>query len=69
MDVLIVYPENKEQLDALKAIMRAMKIAFKQESDVYPLQEVEGVTQSLNQANKGQLTPYTGIKDMLFFMK
>lgn len=65
MDALIVYPENKEQLDALKAVMKAMKIAFKQKSDVYPLQVMEGVTQSLGQANEGQLTPYTGIKDML----
>jgi hypothetical protein len=28
MDALIVYPENEEQLTAIKAVMKAMKISF-----------------------------------------
>lgn len=32
MDTLIAYPDNKEQLPALKAVMRAMKITFEQKS-------------------------------------
>jgi len=61
MDALIVYPENKEQLAALKA----MKITFGQKSEVYPDYVVKGVKESLKQAEDGELTPYTGIKDML----
>ncbi|WCT13060.1 DUF2683 family protein [Mucilaginibacter jinjuensis] len=65
MDALIVYPENKEQLTALKAVMKAMKISFEQKSEVYPAHVVEGVKESLKETDQGQLTPYTGIADML----
>ena len=65
MDTLIVYPENKEQLSALKAVMKAMKIAFEQKSERYPEWVTNGVSDSLNEAEAGSLTPYTGIKDML----
>lgn len=65
MDALIVYPENKEQLSALKAVMKAMKISFKQKSEVYPDQVIEGVKKSLKQADDGQLFPYAGIKSLL----
>jgi hypothetical protein len=65
MNALIVYPENKEQLAALKAVIKAMKITFEQKIDVYPNHVIEGVKESLQQANEGKLTPYNGIKDML----
>ena len=65
MDALIVYPENKEQLTALKAVMKAMKIAFEQKSETYPEKVIHGVKDSIKQVEQGQLTPYTGIKDML----
>jgi len=65
MDALIVYPENKEQLTALKAVMKAMKISFEQKSEVYPVHLINGVKESLKEAEEGQLTPYTGIRDML----
>jgi hypothetical protein len=62
---LIVYPENKEQLTALKAVMKAMKISFEQKSKTYPTDIISGVKESLKQADEGQLIPYTGIIDML----
>ncbi|MEO6978328.1 MAG: DUF2683 family protein [Mucilaginibacter sp.] len=65
MDALIVYPENREQLTAVKAVMKAMKISFEQKSVVYPDYVVNGVKESLKEANEGKLTAYTGIKDML----
>ncbi|WP_295796278.1 DUF2683 family protein [Mucilaginibacter sp.] len=65
MDALIVYPENKEQLIALKAVMKAMKISFEQKSETYPDYVLDGVKESLKEADDGKLTPYTGIKDML----
>lgn len=65
MDALIVYPENKEQLAAMKAVMKAMKITFEQKSEVYPDYVVQGVNESLKQAKEGKLTPYTGVRDML----
>ncbi|QEM05877.1 hypothetical protein DIU31_021040 [Mucilaginibacter rubeus] len=53
MDALIVYPENKEQMEALKAIMKAMKISFEQKSEAYPDYVVKGVKESLKQADEG----------------
>jgi hypothetical protein len=35
MATLIVHPENKEQLNALKAFMKALKISFEEEKDKY----------------------------------
>jgi hypothetical protein len=65
MDALVIYPENKEQLTALKAVMKAMKISFEQKSDLYPDRVINGVKESLKQADDGLLIPFTGIKDML----
>jgi len=65
MNELIVYPETKEQLIALKAVMKAMKISFEQKNDVYPDHVIAGVKESLKQADQGQLTPYDGIRNML----
>ena len=65
MDALIVYPENKEQLAALKVVMKAMKITFEQKSEAYPDHVINGVKESLKQADEGKLTPFTGIKDLL----
>ncbi len=65
VEPLIVYPENKEQLTALKAVIKAMKITFEQKSEVYPEHVVKGVKESLKQADEGELTPYTTIRAML----
>ncbi len=65
MDALIVYPENKEQLAAMKAVMKAMKISFEQKNEIYPDYVVKGVKESLKQAKEGKLTQYTGVRDML----
>lgn len=65
MDALIVYPENKEQLNALKAVMKAMKISFEQKTKAYPQPIIDGVNESVKQANEGFLTPFAGTKDMM----
>jgi len=65
MDKLIIYPDNKEQLAAVKAILNAMKIDFEIESRDCPDVVIAAVRESLKQADEGQLVPYTGIRDML----
>lgn len=65
MDSLIVYPENEEQLAAMKAVMKAMNIDFEQKSDDYPLCVINGVKKSLKQIENGEAMPYTGIRNML----
>ncbi|RYY06682.1 MAG: hypothetical protein EOP43_05595 [Sphingobacteriaceae bacterium] len=65
MNTLIVYPENEEQLFALKIIIKAMKISFEHKVEAYPQHVINGVNESVKQANEGFLTPFTGTKDML----
>ncbi len=65
MEALIVYPENKEQLSAIKAMMKAMKVVFEERSNVYPEHVISGVKESLKQVEDGHSLAYTGINDML----
>lgn len=65
MDALVVYPENNEQLAALKAVMKAMKIAFEQKAEVYPDYVIKGLRRSIDQADAGQVKPFTGVRNML----
>jgi hypothetical protein len=68
MESLIVYPESKEQLTALKAVMKAMKIAFVQQEETIelPPRVMEGVKEALKQAdNREGLLPFTSARDML----
>jgi hypothetical protein len=45
--------------------MKTIKMTYEQKSEVYPDYVIKGVKESLNQAKEGELTPFTGIKDML----
>lgn len=65
MDALIVYPETKEQLVALKAVMKAMQVTFEQKSQVYPEYVIKGINESKTQADDGKISPFSGVKDML----
>jgi len=65
MDALIVYHETKEQLAALKAVMKAMQVTFEQKSQVYPEQVIKGINESKAQSDDGQLSPFSGVKDLL----
>ena len=65
MDSLIAYPENEEQLTALKAVMESMKVTFEQKSEEYPQYVIEGVKRSLLKAENGEVKPYTSLRDML----
>jgi len=46
MKSIIVHPENKAQLTALKAILKAMKIAFENKEDIYNPDFVEKIKHS-----------------------
>lgn len=65
MEALIIYPENADQLAAVKAVMKAMKITFKEKTDVYPAAVIEGVKEAVTQVNEEKVYPYTSVRDML----
>lgn len=58
METLIVHPESKEQLDAIKAFMKALKINFeKRETDYYDPQFVEMVKKAEKNAQYKTVDP------------
>lgn len=65
MDALIVYPETKEQLVALKAVMKAMQVTFEQKSQVYPEQVIKSINDSKAQSDNNQISPFSSIEEML----
>jgi len=54
METLIVHPNNKEQLAALKAFMKAFKISFEEEKkSTYDADFVAKIQESREQVTKG----------------
>jgi uncharacterized membrane protein (DUF106 family) len=53
METIIVHPGNKEQLDALKAFMKAFKISFEEEKDNYDPEFVDKIQKSRVQVKNG----------------
>jgi hypothetical protein len=54
METLIVHPNNKEQLTALKAFMKAFKITFEEEKSPYNPEFVAKVQEGLEQIKRGE---------------
>ena len=45
METLIVHPENKEQLTAIKAVMKALKISFEEKKAEYDPEFIKMIQQ------------------------
>ncbi|RYX87203.1 hypothetical protein EON73_01880 [bacterium] len=56
METLIVQPENKEQLKALKAFMKAMKIRFQKEEKPYSQEFITKMVQAEEDIQAGRTT-------------
>jgi hypothetical protein len=54
METLIVHPNNKEQLTALKAFMKAFKISFEEKESPYNPEFVAKVQRGREQIKNGQ---------------
>jgi hypothetical protein len=55
MGTLIVHPDNKEQLDALKTFLKAFKISFEEEkSGEYDPEFVKKIQNSREQVKSGK---------------
>jgi len=63
MGTLIVHPENKEQLSALKAFMKAFNISFEENKQPYNAEFVEKMKISKRQAKEGK-TVKVGLDDV-----
>jgi len=54
METLIVHPKNKEQLSALKAFVKALKIEFTTEKSPYKPEFVAKIKRSQEQMKEGK---------------
>jgi len=63
METLIVHPENKKQLAALKSFMKAFKISFEEGKTVYSPDFMAKVQNGLEQIKRGE-TRVVNIDDL-----
>jgi len=63
METLIVHPDNKEQLAALKAFMKAFKISFEEKKSGYDPEFVAKIQESREQVKRGE-TRVVNIADL-----
>ncbi|AYL97293.1 DUF2683 family protein [Mucilaginibacter celer] len=54
MESLIVHPKNKEQLNALKAFMKAFEISFDEDKSGYDPEFVAKIENSRKQVKNGE---------------
>ena len=54
METLIAHPANKEQLNALKAFMKALKVDFKVEKSSYNPEFVAKIEKSRQEIKEGK---------------
>lgn len=55
METVIMHPESKEQLTALKAFAKALKVKFETERSQYSPEFVAKIKESYEQAKRGDV--------------
>ena len=66
MEAYVVYPENKEQLSALKAVLKALKINFEpQVAAPLPPHAIEGMRRGLADLDNGRKIPFSEFEELL----
>ena len=63
METLIVHPDTKEQLSALKTFMKAFNISFVEEKSPYDPEFVAKIQESRKQVKRGE-TKVVNIADL-----
>jgi len=63
METLIVHPDSKEQLDAMKTFMKAFKISFEEDQLTYDPKFVAKIQESREQVKRGE-TRVVNIADL-----
>lgn len=59
MEILIVHPDSKEKLNTLKAIMKALKISYREEKSPYNTEFVAKVLQGDEDIKAGRTKKIT----------
>jgi len=62
MEALLIHPENKEQLKAVKAILKAMKVPFQRQDVDLPEHVQKSIEKGLAQAHQEQTVSFEDFK-------
>lgn len=54
MQPIVIHPENAEQVKAIKAFLKGLKVQFEQQSATFPPHVVAGIEESIKQHENGQ---------------
>ncbi len=66
MEAYVVFPENKEQLSALKAVLKVLKINFEpQVAAPLPPDAIEGMKRGLADLDNGRRTSFSEFEELL----
>lgn len=65
MKTLIVQPKNEEQLNAIESVLKLLNINFIEKEEELPPYVVTGVKASVKEAQAGELTVFTTVREML----
>ncbi len=66
MESIVVHPESTEQLEAVKAVLKALKIPVEPQAYVLPLHVSESIQKSLKQFENGQIISLEEFKQKHF---
>jgi len=69
MESILVHPENAEQLKAVKAVLKALKVQFESQPKTFPPHVLEGIERGLQQAKNGQTISFEEFKEKHFTKK
>ncbi|WP_259068929.1 DUF2683 family protein [Mucilaginibacter sp. X4EP1] len=69
MESIVVHPESAEQLEAVKAVLKALKIPFEPQATVLPSHVSKSIQKSLKQFENGQTISLEEFKQKHFIQK
>jgi len=69
MESILIHPENAEQLKAVKAVLKALKVQFEPQLNSLPAHVSKSIEKSVKQYESGQTISLQQFKDKHFSKK
>ncbi len=66
MESILVHPENAEQLKAVKAVLKALKVQFEPQPKTFPPHVLKSIEKSFEQSENGETISLEEFKDKYF---
>ena len=69
MEAITIHPENAEQLKAVKAVLKALKIPFEPQSNTLPDHLMGSIDKGMEQAANGETIGLEAFKEKHFLKR